>query len=196
MEKLNFVASGLPARYRIRPSDHCPHTDVPNMPTESVPYNAKTPEDYLRTRVDYKTEAYRKKGERYRWGYLIMASFAAIAAAAVPVLINVPDMPKLYPTLLSLLVTILVSLEGLFHMREHWKNYDLMKSFLRQEACLFQARAGVYHGKEEQEAFVLLVERVEEEIAKERAHTIEMRTARSSEADRRKKGDPKPAGNV
>jgi hypothetical protein len=142
------------------------------------PYSAKSPEDYLSTRVDFKTERYRSKGYRYRWWYLSTATIAAVSAAAVPVLINLTD-NKLYPTLLSLLVTALVSLEGIFHFREHWKNYDLMKSFLRQEACLFQAKAGQYRDKDGSEAFRLLVERVEEAIAKERSQTIEMRTTRA-----------------
>ena len=112
-----------------------------------------------------------------------MTSVGAASAAVVPVLINLEGVKPLYPTLLSLLVTILVSLEGIFHLREHWKNYDLMKSFLRQEACLFQAKAGAYRGLESNAAFSLLVERVEEEIARERAQTIQMRTARSAESE-------------
>src|SRR5438045_6024524 len=99
------------------------------MPTQS--YSANVPEEYLANRVDFKTEAYRRKGERYRWTYLISTTVAAIAAATVPVLISLDH--KTTSTLLSLLVTILVSTEGIFHLREHWKNYDLMKSFLRQE---------------------------------------------------------------
>lgn len=133
--------------------------------------------------MHFKTEAYRTKGERYRWCYLIMASVSAIAAATVPVLINLKDVSSIYPTVLSLLVTIAVGLEGIFHWREHWKNYDLMKSFLRQESFLFHAEAGAYHGKTRQESFVLFVERIEEEIAKERAQTIQMRTARTSDED-------------
>jgi hypothetical protein len=143
--------------------------------------SARTPEDYLATRVDFKTDAYTRKGDRYRWSYLTIASTAAVSAALVPVLINLKQVPSIIPTLLSLLVTILVTLEGVFHLREHWKNYDLMKSFLRQEACLFQARAGTYRNVPPDEAFALLVERVEEAIAKERAQTIEMRTSRSPE---------------
>ena len=142
-------------------------------------YSARTPDEYLQTRVDFKTEAYRRKGERYRWSYLISALVAGIAAAAVPVLINLEGVPSIVPTLLSLLVTILVTLEGVFHLREHWKNYDIMKSFLRQEACLFQAGAGAYRDKDAHDAFVLLVERVEDGIAKERSQTIEMRTSRA-----------------
>jgi hypothetical protein len=157
------------------------------MTSEASPYSARTPEDYIRTRVDFKTEAYRAKGMRYRWGYITMACTSAIAAATVPVLINLKDdVPSIWPTVLSLLVTILVGLEGILHFREHWKNYDLMKSSLRQEACMFEAGAGAYRDKTSQEAFVLLVERVEEAISKERAQTIEMRTARTSEPDQPK----------
>lgn len=155
-------------------------------------YSARTAEEYLHTRVDFKTEAYRAKGSRYRWGYLTMACTSAIAAATVPVLINLKQIPSIYPTLLSLLVTVLVGLEGILHFREHWKNYDLMKSFLRQEACLFQAGAGAYRGKVAADAFKLLVERVEEEISKERAQTIQMRTARTSEPEQTT--PPRPEG--
>ena len=151
-------------------------------------YSARTPAEYIQTRVDYKTEAYRRKGEHYRFGYQTTATVAAIAAAAVPVLINFKDVPSIVPTLLSLLVTILVTMEGIFHFREHWKTYDLMKSFLRQEACLFEAGAGTYRGKAPNEAFMLLVERVEDAIAKERAQTIEMRTSRAPEHQEQDKG--------
>lgn len=156
------------------------------MSSAASTYSARTPEEYIRTRVDFKTEAYRVKGMRYRWGYVAMACTSVVAAATVPVLINLKEVPSIVPTLLSLLVTILVGLEGILHFREHWKNYDLMKSFLRQEACMFQAGAGAYRGKTTPEAFVLLVERVEEEISKERAQTIQMRTARTSEQDQSK----------
>jgi hypothetical protein len=168
------------------------------MSNEASTYSARTPEDYLRTRVDFKTEAYRAKGMRYRWGYLAMACTSAVAAATVPVLINLKGVPSIYPTLLSLLVTVLVGLEGIVHFREHWKNYDMMKSFLRQEACLFQATAGAYRGKSASDAFMLLVERVEEEISKERAQTIQMRTARTSEPEQSKsrpRQDASPLGD-
>jgi len=142
-------------------------------------YSAKTPEEYLVTRVNYKTETYNRKGIFYKYCFLGSATLMMISAALVPVAINLDGVPKLVSTLLSVLVTVLVGIEGVFHFREHWKNYDLIKSFLRQEACMYQAGAGVYRGKPESERFVLLVERVEDAIAKERSQTIEMRTART-----------------
>ena len=161
------------------------------MATETSPYSAKTPEEYLQTRVDYKTDAYRIKGDMYRRWYLATATTSAIAAAAVPVLINL-NIPSIYPTMLSLLVTALVGAEGIFHWREHWKNYDLMKSYLRQEACLFQAKGGPYREQPESAAFVLLVERVEEAIAKERAQTIQMRTSVSRQNEQPDSNGRKP----
>lgn len=158
------------------------------MCSESPSLSPLTPGEYLKDRVDFKIEAYRKKGMRYRWGYLGTASVSAIAAATVPVLINLEGVAPIVPTLLSLLVTILVGLEGLFHLREHWKNYDMMKSVLRQEVNLFRASAGPYREKSiPAESFVLLVERIEEEISKERAQTIQMRTARGSEHEELRK---------
>lgn len=159
-------------------------------------YSARTPDAYLATRVDFKTDAYTRKGDHYRRGHLAVTSLAAVAAAAVPVLINLQGVPSIVPTLLSLLVTVLVSLEGVFHLREHWKNYDLMKSFLRQEACLYQAGAGPYRHMEPADAFVLLVERVEDAIAKERAQTIEMRTARVAEEANKADGQLQKEGKA
>lgn len=136
---------------------------------------------YVKDRVRFKIEAYRKKGNRYRWSYLLMASTATVGAATVPVLINLDKVDKIVPTLVSLLVTILVGLEGLLHLREHWRNYDLMKTYLRGEENLFRAGAGAYKNLPPNEAFPLFVERIESEIAKERTQTIDMRTARAAE---------------
>lgn len=155
-------------------------------------YSAQSPVEYIKSRLDFKTEAYTKKGDRYRWLYLSLASLAAISAAIVPVLINIREVASIWPTMLSLLVTVLVTIEGIFHFREHWKNYDLIKSFLRQESCLYQAKAGPYRKLKEEEAFVLLVERVEDAIAKERSQTIEMRTSRTMEDRRVKEDNGKP----
>lgn len=149
-------------------------------------YSAGTSEVYIKTRVHHKTETYNNKAIFYKECYLTCATLMTISAALVPVTINFAEVPKIVPTLLSLLVTVLVGVEGIFHFREHWKNYDLIKSFLRQEALMFQAGAGVYRDKTEREQFLLVVERVEDAIAKERTQTIEMRTAKAT-------NEPKPA---
>jgi Protein of unknown function (DUF4231) len=138
--------------------------------------SADTAEQYIETRVHFKAEAYNRKSIAYRMYFLTCSTLTTVAAASVPVMINIADVPKVVPTLLSLLVTVLVGVEGIFHFREHWKNCDLIKTFLRQEILLFQAKAGVYSVKDDHERKVLLVERVEDAISKERMTTILMRT--------------------
>lgn len=166
------------------------------MSNYNAPYPPLTPDEYMKLRVEYKINAYSKKGDRYRWSYTVIAATTAIGAATVPVLINL-EVSQLIPTLVSLLVTILVGLEGLLHFREHWRNYDLMKSFLRQELNLYRAGAGPYRETAlTPGSFVLFVERIEGEIAKERSQTIEMRTTPTTKTEQRNEPpETRPSGH-
>lgn len=134
-------------------------------------------EEYMSSRVHFKMKNYDKLGNRHRWFYYISSFVSIVCAATVPVLIAAGERYKLEATILSLLVTILVSLEKLFHFREHWRNYDSIASHLRNEQLLFQTKSGVYDEKEtDDDAFKLFVKRIEEGIKSEREQTIEMRT--------------------
>ena len=133
------------------------------------------PAQYLRERVDFKIDLYQSLSRQQKIRYYMVSVLTIILAASVPVAVNVFD-DRLAPTVISLLLTILVGLEKLFLFREHWKNYDLAEESLRKEKYLFLARAGVYAGKGEDEAFRNLVENFEERIHEERAGTIEART--------------------
>ena len=135
-----------------------------------------TPERYVRERIEFKLAAYSGKAKMYRLRYLIMSVVSVVGAASVPALINM-GVNTLVPTVVSLIVTIMVSLEGLFHYREQWKNYDLITSFLKYEQMCFEAKTGVYRKKDDSEAFALLVKRVEDGILKERSETVQLRTS-------------------
>lgn len=156
-----------------------------------------TRNQYMKERVHYKMKVYGKLGNRHRWLYYITSFTSIVCAAVVPVLIaQKDDKFKFEATVLSLVVTILVSMEKLFHFRQHWRNYDSIESFLRSEQLYFQTRSGVYAEKDDtdkkevkdgkddkdkkdenlQEAFELFVRRIEDAIKNERDQTIEMRT--------------------
>ncbi len=137
----------------------------------------RTPEDYIKERVQYKINEYVKKGFRYRIAYRVLASIAAIGAALVPALINIPDLRTIYPTMASMAVAVAVALEGVFHTREHWRNYDMISAFLREEEMRFSTRAEPYAREQsEDQSFKTFVDRIEDAIAKERAETIVQRT--------------------
>jgi hypothetical protein len=147
----------------------------------------RSPEEYMKDRVQLKINRYTKKASNYKLAYRVTASVAAIGSAVVPVLVNIPNMERKYPTIVSLLVVFVVALESVFHFREHWRNYDLISSVLREEEMQFSTRAGPYSPQEikgnHDDVFRTFVKRVEDAIANERAETIVMRTtAPSSEA--------------
>lgn len=133
-----------------------------------------TPEEYMEDRVIYKINLYGKLGDRHRRFYYISSFISILCAALVPVLIQREN--DLSAIILSLIVTILVSLEKLFHFRQHWRNYDSVESYLRREQILYQRRADVYKEKSDEEAAELFVRRIEDGIKHERDETIEMRT--------------------
>jgi membrane protein implicated in regulation of membrane protease activity len=74
-----------------------------------------------------------------------MRAASVVAAAVVPVLVNVSfDGRAVVATLLGLIVVVLVSLESVFHYREQWKNYRSTEQYLGREAVLFRAHVGPY----------------------------------------------------
>lgn len=148
------------------------------------PQLAITPEEYMKDRVVYKICVYDQLSQQQKWLYLATSFAGIVLAASVPVLINL-DFEPFVPTIISLIVTILVSIEKLFHFREHWRNYDEMAAFLRSEQVQFQTGAGAYQDKDQDKdrAFYRFVTRVEQAISNERKDTIGMRT-RESDASR------------
>jgi hypothetical protein len=120
-----------------------------------------------------------------------VAVLIATSAAFVPVLVNVDFRllnidSKIWATIFSLVVSIGVALQEIFHFREHWRNYNLIDSNLRSEEMLFSMSAGAYAGKKDEEKNRLFVQRVEELIKDERWETINMRTSANRLTD-----DPK-----
>lgn len=134
------------------------------------------PAEYVEHRLLRKIGRYKRLGAKNRRFYYCSSAIAIISAATVPVLISLDKMNWL-AIALSLIVTIVVSLESLFHFREHWRNYDNAEEALRRHEFLFGTRSGIYQGKDDQEAYHLLVSKVEEIVQAERNATILMRTA-------------------
>src|SRR5581483_5860891 len=86
------------------------------------------------------------------------------------------------------LVVMIVSLEGVLHYREQWKNYRSTEQYLGHEIVYFQNRAGAYRGIDDGEAFLLLVDRVESAIAAENASTLNTMTLAQQVTEEQGKG--------
>jgi hypothetical protein len=146
-----------------------------------------TPEQYVAERIEQYQAWYDSKSVAMKKKYLRMRAFTVVGGALVPVLINVPwhfsiagiSVVQVLVTLISLGVVIFLSLESVFHYREQWKNYRSTEQLLGHEKFLFRSRVGRYHGVSDEDAFRILVERVEEAVATENAATLNIMTTAS-----------------
>lgn len=150
-----------------------------------------TPEQYLAERLAQYQGWYDKKAVRTKALYLRMRAFTVVGGGLVPVLANVAadwepsgvPIARIFVTAISLVVVVFVSLESVFHYREQWKNYRSTEQLLGHEKFRFQARVGPYKDLSESDAFLLLVERVEDAIAAENTATLNIMTLAVEAAD-------------
>ena len=148
-------------------------------------------QDYISERVHQYQKWYDKKAVTAKSRYLRMRTFSVVAGGIVPVLINIPYEPapfgipivKIVVTLISLLVVVSVSLESVLHYREQWKNYRSTEQLLGHEVVAYKAAVGSYRDESPQDAFKLLVERVEEAIRAENSATLNVMTMANEPPD-------------
>jgi hypothetical protein len=135
------------------------------------------PERYINERLKQYVGWYNDKAVVMKARYLRMRWISVVSGAVVPVLVNLSfPLVSYLTTALSLVVVVLVSLEGVFHYREQWKNYRSTEQFLGHELFFFRTRGGPYRELGEAEAFQQLVDRVESAIAAENASTLNTMT--------------------
>lgn len=149
-----------------------------NIIIHSTP--SRDTDKYFKDRLERKINIYDRLAKRNKWLFWLTTSLSMICAAVVPALINQGECYKLLATILSLIVTIMVGFQGIFHPREHWRNYDRVSATLRREEMLFSTGSGEYEKQlDDKQRLRLLVQRVEDFIAREREETIIMRTSES-----------------
>jgi hypothetical protein len=134
-------------------------------------------QDYISQRLKQYQGWYDGKAVSCKRRYMQMRCASVLGGAVVPVLVNVSfDGRAAVTTVLSLIVVVLVSLEGVLHYREQWKNYRSTEQYLGREEVWFRERVGPYADRTPEEAHRLLVERIEDAIAAENAATLNTMT--------------------
>jgi hypothetical protein len=140
------------------------------------------PDEYIKSRVDMYMAWYNQKAVKFKSYYLNMRALSVVGGAVVPVLVNLnlsSPFKEYITTVISLIVVIMVSLESVYHYREQWKNYRSTEQFIGAEKFQYLTKEGPYKKLEAMEAFLLLVERIENAIASENAATLSIMTLAS-----------------
>lgn len=148
-----------------------------------------TPENidnYITNRVEQYREWYDSKAVKMKAKYMQGRIASALSAVLIPVVTNIDwvvsyngssyDLSNISVTVLGTLVAVLISLEGVLHHREQWKNYRTTEQHLQTQKQLFVHRVGDYSALDDSKAFKLLVSRVESAIAEENSITLNVLT--------------------
>lgn len=145
-------------------------------------YGSLTQEEYIDERLNQFREWYDKKATRAKKLYQWMRATTVIGGAIVPILINLQiEKIDIITTLISFIVVVFISLESVFHFREQWKNYRATEQLLAKEYFNFVSAEGPYRNKNDKEAFLFFVERVENAISSENASTLNVMTTISEQ---------------
>ena len=127
------------------------------------------PEEYIEQRLNDQIVWYdRKSSTNQRW-FKRLRFAEIVAAATIPFLAGFAGnsfLIKIAIGALGVVVAVLASLLGLLQLQEHWIEYRATAESLRKEKFLFLTQTDPY---DKDEAFHLLVQRVEALLSKENA---------------------------
>lgn len=125
-------------------------------------------EEYLKERLEGQIDWYDKKSIKNQNWFKRLQVIVIVASATIPFLSGFMDETTLYLKivvgLLGLTIAAATAILGLYQFQENWLEYRTTCETLRHEKYLFLTGAAPY---DEDEPFLLLVERVEGLISKE-----------------------------
>jgi len=125
-----------------------------------------TSSDYLEQRLDNQIDWYSDKSSRCKVWYRSLRIIEIVAAAIIPLLSGMDNL--LYSNWiiggLGMLIAISAATGSLFKYHENWIQYRATSEALKHEKFLFLGGSAPY---DEENAFQLLVQRVEGLISKE-----------------------------
>jgi Protein of unknown function (DUF4231) len=132
-----------------------------------------SPDEYIEQRLNDQISWYdRKSSENQRW-FKRLRFAEIVAAAIIPFLAGFAGNSlaiKIAIGALAVVVAVIASLLALLHFQEHWLNYRATAEALKTEKFLFLTQTQPY---DKEDAFHLLVQRVEALLSKENTGWME-----------------------
>jgi hypothetical protein len=130
-------------------------------------------DEYIEQRLNDQVGWYdRKSSENQRW-FKRLRLTEIVAAAIIPLLSGFAGESlaiKIAIGALGVVVAVIASLLALLHLQEHWINYRATAEALKTEKFLFLTQTQPY---EKEDAFHLLVQRVEALLSKENTEWLQ-----------------------
>ena len=132
-------------RLSLRKKPRAPFKDTSGVTINKLAAIPVSPIDYMQLRVAAGIDWYKAAALTARAKYLIMRVISVVGAALVTVFLNAFPTHQLITTGISILVVLSVSLEGILHYKEQWRNYSATSSALEHEFYALKTTTPPYY---------------------------------------------------
>jgi Protein of unknown function (DUF4231) len=140
-----------------------------------------TAEEYMTSRVDDQIKWYDGKSAwNQRW-FKRVRILEIVAASSIPILSGFSQDNRSIQVTIALLgglIAVIAGLMGLYQFQENWTQYRSTCEGLRHEKILYETKSEPYDGEN---AFPLLVQRVESLISSESTRWTQSRSGKKEE---------------
>ena len=137
-------------------------------------------EAYLNGRWQQQRDYYSKHSLRNKRWHQSLLLFSTLGALVVPVVLNITEIPKWVPTLLSVLVSVALALDNVYHFGDNWRSFRQTLEAIKQERVFFETGIGSY--AEAENALPLFVQKCEEIMQEEGKRYFERQKTRKQNA--------------
>lgn len=125
-------------------------------------------------RLENQRKWYAEKSAINQKWYKFFKLIQIVLAAAIPIIALLPvPHTKFIVAIFGALIAILEGVQQLYQFHTLWTQYRSTTEHLKHEKYLFLSFTGPYRGFDQDEALLLLAERIEEHISKEHAKWID-----------------------
>ena len=128
---------------------------------------AETKRDIALKRWQNQKDYYSKKVGHFKNWHLGLQLYIGIIAVTVPILLVIPEISKLFPTILSGSIAIAAVIDNVNRYGENWRTFRTTLETLKRERALFDVGADAYQDLSVDDAAVVFATRTEEILSTE-----------------------------
>ena len=134
----------------------------PQSPQPPFVTPTETKREIALQRWQNQKDYYSKRVGSYKRRHLGLQLYMGVIAVAVPILLNIPYVPLLIPTILSGTIAAAAVIENVMRYGENWRTFRTTSETLKREKVLYDVGADVYKDLSVDDAATLFATRTED----------------------------------
>ncbi len=123
---------------------------------------SETKQEIALERWQNQKDYYSKRVGNYKRWHLGLQLYMGITAVSVPILLSIPHISPLIPSILSGTIAAAAVIENVNHYGENWRTFRITLETLKREKILYNIGADVYKGLSVDDAATLFATRTED----------------------------------